>query len=576
MTDHQANLKTTPPPRPPKLEVEKVVALAGTLLVAFLLVLTAMYAGPLWRDEVNTANVAQMPSLKELWHNMPFESFPPLWPLLLRGCGFLGLAGSDASIRVLGLYVGLFFLASLWLCSRWLGSRAPILSVALLGCLPAFIFIVGANRAYGLASGLLVLSFGAIWRMIEFPSRARVLVAGAIAFLFVQCVYYDVVFLAAMLAGGAVVALRRRQWQTLVALVALVGIGTASAFSLMIYLPIIHRGTAFVPMMQWPFFQFSTLWNKVGNAVTARSSAELGPNGPEIWLWVGLFVGGAVLALLMQRPSARRVQNSEAAVGRRRADLALFSAVSMMLGVAGHLAFLFRLNYCTQTWYYVEMLCLCAISLDGLLGANWPALRPWGWLRIGFMVAMMVWGGKSAWQEAHTRRSNVDLIAAVLEKDAAENDLIVVVTAFEGITFDRYYHGRTPWATTPPIDSHQVCRNDLIFEKMNEQLAGQEPMAPVLRAMTNALQGGRNVWVVGNMGYQRPKPSPSSGLPVQWSGTHIEYWNGQVWACLKRCAGQAQVIETPLDEPVCCLENLPLIRFSGYRSGTDETMDLKK
>ena len=67
-------------------------------------------------------------------------------------------------IRILGLGIGLFFLTSLWLCQRWIGGRAPILSVALLGGLPAFLFVVGANRAYGLAGCLLVLSFGKIWR----------------------------------------------------------------------------------------------------------------------------------------------------------------------------------------------------------------------------------------------------------------------------------------------------------------------------------------------------------------------------------------------------------------------------
>ena len=173
MTVHQANLKTTSPRRWQPPGAETIAALAGTAFSAILLALTAMYAGPLWRDETNTINVAQMPSLKELWNNLPFESFPPLWPLLLRGCGFLGLVDSDADIRALGLCVGLFFLAALWLCSRWMGGRAPILSIALLGSLPAFIFIVGANRAYGLANCLLVLSFGMIWRMVESPSRSR-------------------------------------------------------------------------------------------------------------------------------------------------------------------------------------------------------------------------------------------------------------------------------------------------------------------------------------------------------------------------------------------------------------------
>ena len=114
MTIHQADRKNPSPVRWPRLGAEPAVALVGTAFSALLLVLTALYAGPLWRDETNSLNVAQMPSLKELWHNLPFESFPPLWLLLLRGCCFLGLADSDAGIRVLGLYVGLFFLILLW------------------------------------------------------------------------------------------------------------------------------------------------------------------------------------------------------------------------------------------------------------------------------------------------------------------------------------------------------------------------------------------------------------------------------------------------------------------------------
>ncbi len=558
------------PPRPPKLGMETVVALAGTAFVALLLVLTAMDAGPLWRDEVNTANLAQMSSLKEFWNNLSCESFPPLWPLLLRGCGFLGLAGSDESIRVLGLYVGLFLLASLWLCSRWIGSRAPIMSIALLGSLPAFVFIVGANRAYGLASCLLVLSFGMIWRVVALPSRVRVLWAGFTCFLFAQCVYYDVIFLAAMLAGGVLVALRRRQWKTIRALA---GIGAVSAASLAIYLPIIHRGSVSVPMNQMPFFDISILWAKLGDALTARSSAELGHHGPEVWLWIMLLLGGSVVALMMQRARTRQMHNQEAAAAitaRIRADLALFCVVSVLLGIAGYGAFLVKLRYMTQAWYYVEMLCLCAISLDGLLGANWPALRPWGLLRIGFLLMMMTWGARPAWKEAHTRRSNVDLIAAVLTKNASEGDLIVVRTSWEGITFNRYYHGRADWVTVPPIDSHLVHRNDLILEKMNQELNQQNTMAPVLLAITNTLHGGNTVWFVGNMLIAYPRQSPSSGMPLKSSETYFNYWSRQVADQLLGHALEKQVVEMPVDEPVFCLENLSLIRFSGYKSGVDE------
>jgi len=573
VTVHQANCKTASRLRPPKLKAETAVALAGTAFSVILLVLMAMHAGPLWRDETNTLNVAQMPSLKEFWNNLTFESFPPLWPLLLRGWGFLGLAGSDAGIRVLGLLVGLLFLASLWLCSRWIGSRAPILSIALLGSLPAFIFTIGANRAYGLASCLLVLSFGTLWRMVEFPARARVLLAGLACFLFAHCVYYDLVFLCAILSGAAVVTIRRRQWKTLGALV---GICAVSSGSMIVYLPIIRRGSVYVPMNQSPAFDFLALWHnlwyKLNDALAARSSAHpLRFDGSEIWLWVVLLLGGSIVALVMQRTHKHQTQNQGAATAittRNRADLTLFCVVSMLLGIEGYMVFLLKLHYATQAWYYVEMLCLCAISLEGLLGASWPALRPWGLLRIGFMVAMMTWSARSAWEEAHTRRSNVDLIADVLGKDVSAGDLIVVQSAWEGITFNRYYHGRAHWVTVPPIGSHKVHRNDLVLEKMNQP----NPMAAVLREIISTLQSGNSVWIVGDMAVEHPQQLPSPPAPhTEWLLPHLYYWSAQVMVLLYDHALQERVLVIPVNGPVNHLENLPVAQFSGYKPDAELT-----
>ena len=552
--------------RPPKLGVEITVALVGTAFSAILLVLTALYAGPLWRDETNTINVAQMPSLTELWNNMPFESFPPLWPLLLRGCGFLGLAGSDASIRVLGLYVGLFFLVSLWLCSRWMGCRAPILSIGLLGSLPAFIFIVGANRAYGLASGLLVLSFGMIWRMVECPSRSRILWAGFICILFAHCVNYDVVFLCAMLSGAALVVIRQRRWKTLGALA---GIGTVAVTSMAMYLPIIRRGSVYASMHQLPHFNFIILWYKLRSALAAQSSARLLQfDGPEVWLWIMLLLGGSFVALTMLRPREQQAQNQEAAAtitARVHADRALFCVVSVLFGIVGYMAFLLKLQLVTQTWYYVEMLCLCAISLDGMLAANRAALRPWGLLRIGFMVVVMTWNAKSAWEEAHTRRSNMDLIAIVLGQNATEGDLIVVQDAFDGITFDRYYRGRAHWVTVPPIDSHKVHRSDLILEKMHQP----DPMAPVLREITDTLRGSNSVWIVGDMAVVPAKQlQPPAPQTQRWS-PYLNYWSAQVMLLLQDHALQKRILDIPVNGPVSVLEDLPVARFSGYKSNAN-------
>ncbi|MES1180425.1 MAG: hypothetical protein ABUL66_01035, partial [Verrucomicrobiota bacterium] len=246
--------------------------------------------------------------------------------------------------------------------------------------------------------------------------------------------------------------------------------------------------------------------------------------------------------------------------------LALFGVISMLFGVLGYSAFLLKLHYLTQTWYYMEMLVLCAIAFDGLLGANWPALRPWGLLRIGFMVVMMSWFARSAWAEAHTRRSNVDQIAATLDQKAAAEDLIIIHTVWEGITFERYYHGQARWVTVPPVDSHKVHRTDLVLEQMNQP----DAMAPVLREITSTLRSGNRVWLVGHVTVGQPETMVPAGLPGKaWLGSYLFYWSAQVTTHLRNHALHEQVLEMPTAGPVSHLENLPVTRFSGYKPDAD-------
>jgi hypothetical protein len=561
-------VKTSAPFRQFKPGPEIVVTLVGTVFSAWLLFLTAMNVGPLWRDEINTINLAQMPSLTEIWNNLPYESFPPLWPLILRGFNFLGMAGSDEGIRLVGLYVGIFFLISLWLCSRWTGGRAPTLSIGLLGCLPAFIFIIGSNRAYGLASCLLVLSFGLVWRMIESFSKVRAFWAGVVCVLFAQCVYYDVVFLMAMLFAGALVVIRRRRWKVLWALV---GIGAVAGGSMAMYLGVVHRGSVYVPMNQDSSFRLSHLWYKLSDAMTARTSAQTFTfNGHEIWLWLALLLAGMVVAIALQLKPAHQTGNQQFLrqnVDQIRADLALFCGISLFLGAAGFMVFLVKLRYLTESWYYVEMLCLCAISLDGLLGAIWPAFHPWGRLRIGFMIAIMAWFARAGWAEAHTQRSNIDLAAAALSQQVSAGDLIIVQTVWDGITFDRYYAGSVRWVTVPPMASHKLHRNDLALALMKEQ---EDPMASVLHDMADTLRAGKNVWMVGQPSpiYSNHLEPPSSLLAEKWV-PHIIYWSRETSMFLRDHAQQQQLLEIPMDEPVNLLENSPLLKFSGYKSITN-------
>ena len=562
--------------RIPKPGTETAAVLIGTAFSAILLVLTAMNAGPLWRDETNTFNLARMPLLEDIWHNLHFESCPLLWPMLVRGCGILGLTDGDMSIRILGLGIGLFFLTSLWLCQRCIGGGAPILSIALLGGLPAFLFVVGANRAYGLAGCLLVLSFGKIWRVVESPTKSRILSAGFICLLFTQCVYYDVIFLGAMLAAGALVAIRRQRWKIVWTMA---GMGLLAGASLLIYLPIIHRVPEYLPFWRSPFFDAATLWNGLSDALAARSSANPdGANGPQIWIWIALLLVGIIAAVVMQRTRVRQTPKPEVAsksANAERSDLALFCVTSVVLGTIGYIGFLLKLRFFMQPWYYVGILILCAISLDGILSASWPALRPWGLMRIGFLAVMMILNAGPAWAEAHTRRSNLDVVAAFLSHNASAGDLIVVQEAWEGITFNRYYRGQAQWLSIPPIDSHDVHRIDLVMAEMNQP----EAMTPVLRAITNTLTSGHHVWLVGSIPIERSKDAPPGPTPLPpqpsemptrwWIGSYLYWWNQQVTTLLLDHAEQEEAETIAAPGPVNHFEDVSVVRFTGYEPGTE-------
>ncbi len=547
------------------LPVETGLALGATTLTAGLLILNALNAGPLWRDETNSANVAQMPSLAELWNTLPFESFPALWLLVLRAWSSVGLGSTDLGIRCLGLLIGLGFLSSLWLAAKWIGRRAPTLSLALLGTLPAFINTVGANRAYGLALCLAVLLFGALWRMVESPSRGRVGIACVISILFVQCLYYDAIFLAAMLFAAVLVVMRRRDWKTLVALI---GIGLLAAASMVIYLPVIHRGSAYGPISQVPFDLWA-LWTKAGQAVAARSSAQIPVQpGIEVWLWLLLTIAGLAIALLAQLrriggPLSNSDRPADQGTQTTHADLALFSSASLVIGLGCYSWFLLKLGFPTHPWYYMVPFSLLAIALEGLLGTPYPELWPGGVARAGVLCLFIVWGASAAWEEAHMRRSNLDIIASVLESEAKPNDLVLVQSAYEGITFDRYYNGPAHWMTIPPIDSHKVHRNDLLWARLNQA----NPMEPVLNAIDSTVKAGGHIWFVGPVplirpGHMRPAPPPPPNLPTKWwLPPYMEFWAEQATAQIVAAGRSGETVPVSAKEPLNHLENLPLTRF---------------
>ena len=68
-------------------------------------------AGGLWRDEAQLVHLSLLPSFSEMWQNLPHDSCPILMHLVVRAWSAAASFGNtDAGLRVLGLYVGLFLL----------------------------------------------------------------------------------------------------------------------------------------------------------------------------------------------------------------------------------------------------------------------------------------------------------------------------------------------------------------------------------------------------------------------------------------------------------------------------------
>ncbi len=227
-------------------------------------------------------------------------------------------------------------------------------------------------------------------------------------------------------------------------------------------------------------------------------------SGFHIWVWVGLVLAASILTLGVQWAGWRRAQDGpteRALVANPPADLALFCLVTALLGTGMFLWFLVKLTYFPQNWYYIELLVLWAVVLDGILTASWPELVPWGAFRTAFLVLIMLASSGAAFREAHTRRSNVDLVAAIVRREVSDGDLVVIQDVWDAITFNRYYSGRAHWMTVPPIDSHKVHRNDLVLDEMKQA----DAMATVIEEANRVLRSGHTVWSLGDLPIAGPE-----------------------------------------------------------------------
>src|SRR5947208_16400871 len=216
-----------------------IAAALVTLVATYLHVLFFLNAGGLWRDEVDLVNLSLLPSFSEVWQNLPHDSCPILMHLAVRAWSAAASFGNtDASLRVLGLYVGLFLLLAFWFASWTMRNGAPLLAVTLAGLNVTMVRAGDSLRGYGLGSALAVLTLALIWRLTCRPSLAAFFCAVVVAVLSVQSLYQNAFVLFAACCGGFMLCAMERRWRDTLPILA---VGAAAAVSLLPYIPLIIR-----------------------------------------------------------------------------------------------------------------------------------------------------------------------------------------------------------------------------------------------------------------------------------------------------------------------------------------------
>jgi hypothetical protein len=522
-----------------------IAAALVTLFAVYLHVLFLLNAGGLWRDEVDLVHLSLLPSFSEVWQNLPHDSCPILMHLVVRAwSAAASLGNTDAGLRVLGLYIGLFLLLAFWFASWTMRKGGPLLAVTLAGLNVTIIRAGDSLRGYGLGSALAVLALAFIWRLSCRPSFAVFSCAVAVAVISVQSLYQNAFFVLAACCAGFVLCAIERRWRDMLPLFA---VGAAAAISLLPYIPLIVRAQDWYIICKVGF-RFSHGWEQL--AVATGSPLTI-----FTWVWVALWIGALAAAICVL--FWRRDRLPEHVRG-----LILFAGTSLVLGAAGFALFLKLANFPTQPWYYVPLMAFSVVCLDTIF------LAAWRWTRPAAMILAAVTISTTSLFELPAvicRQTNIDLIAARLSAEVAPNDYVIVHPWHCGVTFNRYYKGAAPWTTLPPLEDHAVHRYDLLKAKMQTK----DPIASVIDRITSTLQSGNRVWLVGNLPFtQEPIPEirPAPNNPWGWGDPFYSlYWGEQVTQFLSGHCQRAAVVMPPSTNCVNPVENLQLAAVTGWR-----------
>ncbi|MDR3707533.1 MAG: hypothetical protein P4L33_04475 [Capsulimonadaceae bacterium] len=525
--DEDAPVSSEPPEMPAAKDPAFIAWLIAGCIALWLRWVFATNAGALWRDEANSVALSTLPSIRDVWNHLEYDSFPILWMLAIR-CVHNLSGDSDFAYRLFGLAATSLTVIVLALIARDTPIRWPVFSTVLLGLNPSVIHWGGSSRAYGWGMLAYTVMFWTFWRNARCPNARNCAWASAAAIISVQTLYYNSFLTAALVAGGCAAVLVMRG--PLCKLVYIVVPAALAALSLLPYVVVFRR------LHKWSDMVTSDV--TLGWLLQKFHDAVGTPSTIVFSVWIGLativlIVG--VLSLLLRRKHALQPDLSFTA----------FSLVNLVFAVPFYFGFLLALKYTTQPWYYLDLMTVLALSVDSLL---MPALNRKKYRIIAPIFALLYAAVFVApvLSTITVRQTNIDLIASMIGRAATPRDY-VLLDVWHAVTFSRYYHGTAAWDTMPPIPFHKYHRYDLV----KRLLGKKDTMEPVFEHCAAALKRGGRVIVVG---------------PVSNDGV---YWTGQTGAFLASHAQNVGYARVDCKLPVSSYECPTLQVFDGWRTNAN-------
>ena len=355
--------------------------------------------GPLWRDEVNCVSIDSMPTFKDVWDHLQYDSFPLLWHCTLRAWLKLGLS-SDDDLRLFGFLIGTATIIALWINARIFKHTSPLLALVLLELNPTIIRWGGSVRGYGLGLLLSISILGAVWFLLKKPSAKSFLIALGLCLLAVHSLFYSAVLVFAAGVAGMTWGCVCRQYKG-VALIA--GLGALCALSLLLYAPSIKQAGAWNMLVHAPDFNFFFFLGKLFQALGSLWGFL------DVGVWAGLVLAAVITTVLFgwQRdPKNPTVQHA-----------GMFFLIGLLVCFPGYFLFLDHLGYPTQPWYYISFMGFCALAVEGMLASHQKAFAI-ARLALG-LVLVYLWF-PWAWADVGERMTNIDLVAEKIEVNRAK------------------------------------------------------------------------------------------------------------------------------------------------------------